>query len=386
MDRYLEAVLKLHQHVVNQHWDGQAIVGPDPIGKVNWRISRFVRSYLSFVPWNDRYVFMQGQGYWIISNILLGILTKDESYLEIARRCANYVVKNQGPDGGWKYINFRERRHLIGTVEGCWASLGLLAAYRQFGGKPYLDAAKKWYSFLINETGFVAYKDSLVPNFFNRPGIIVPNAASITLWFMAELSQTSNDELYLEKAEGIVQFLPYGQMENGEFEYHFHSRPHFMCYQYNAYQFLDLANYYELTADKHVFEILDKLASYLLTGATERGSAHYDCYKDTPEVNYWTAALAAALRKAHELDLGNYLAHSERVYNYLINQQRPDGGFDFSTRNYGLLRDARSYPRPLAMILFHLLDRVETVENNVPEKAQISQIAVDKFPKTQEKI
>jgi hypothetical protein len=39
-----------------------------------------------------------------------------------------------------------------------------------------------------------------------------------------------------------------------------------------------------------------------------------------------------------------------------LSQQRQDGGFAFYSRhNYGFLRDTRSYPRYLSMILNHLL-------------------------------
>jgi hypothetical protein len=128
MDRYLEAALKLHQYVVNKHWDGKAIVGPDPVGKIHWRVTRFVRSYFPWLPGDDRYIYLQGQGYWIQGNLALGVVAGDASYLEVARQSADYVVQIQRPDGAWNYPNLRERRHLICSIEGLWASLGLLSA------------------------------------------------------------------------------------------------------------------------------------------------------------------------------------------------------------------------------------------------------------------
>ncbi len=376
MDEYLAAALRLHRHIIQHHWDGRAIVGPDPIGKINWRITRFVRSYLSFLPWRDRYTFLQGQGYWIKGNLRLAALTEDDSYLEIIRQSADQVVQIQRPDGAWHYLNFRERRHLISSVEGLWASLGLLAAYRRFGDISYLESARKWYSFQVNETGFVTYKDGLVPNFFDRPGRMVPNATTLLLWFVAELSQVTSNGQYMRNVNRMVRFLQYSQMENGELEYHFQIRPHFMCYQYNSYEFLDLAHYYELTGDERVRQILSKMAVYLATGVTERGNSRYSCFKEVPEVNYWTAALAAALRKAHELELGDYLALSERAYRHLLTQQRPDGGFGFSKRTYGLLRDTRSYPRPQAMILDHLLYRAQAETDDIVPVTATPQLKV----------
>jgi hypothetical protein len=130
-----------------------------------------------------------------------------------------------------------------------------------------------------------------------------------------------------------------------------------MCYQYNSFQFMDLAHYYQLTEDEICLRILKQLATYLATGLSENNHCRYSCSKNVPEVHYWTAALATALRKASELGLGNYLSLSEKAYCYLLTRQRPDGGFNFSEHNYGVLTDRRSYPRYLAMILSFLLNR-----------------------------
>jgi hypothetical protein len=44
-----------------------------------------------------------------------------------------------------------------------------------------------------------------------------------------------------------------------------------------------------------------------------------------------------------------------RVLGRVVEDQRSDGGFPFSARDYGFLSDHRSYPRNQAMILLHLL-------------------------------
>jgi hypothetical protein len=72
------------------------------------------------------------------------------------------------------------------------------------------------------------------------------------------------------------------------------------------------------------------------------------------EVDYYTAALAAALDEAARLALVD-AALSERCYERVAARQKDDGSFVYSAGDYGFLRDARSYPRPMAMTLFHLL-------------------------------
>jgi Prenyltransferase and squalene oxidase repeat len=358
MNQYLSAATQLHKFIMRSHWNGSTIVGPDPIGRINWRITRFIRSYLSFIPWSDQYVFYQGLGYWIISNLNLGVLTGETVYREIARKTADYIIQLQRTDGGWSYT-LPERRHLVGIIECLWASLGLLAVYRYEGQKSYLDAVLKSHSFLISKIGFSEFKDSIAPNFFDHPGVMVPNAATLLLWFLAELQNITGNDKYMQPVDKMIRFLNYAQMSNGELEYAFQIRSHFMCYQYNSFQFLDLAHYYQLTGDKRVQPILIKLAAYLETGVSKRGSCRYNCNTEFPEVNYWTAALASALRKAHELEIGEYQIVSDRAFNYLLSCQRADGSFDFSVRNYGWLHDTRSYPRCQAMILYQLVYRAQ---------------------------
>jgi hypothetical protein len=357
VSRHLEAAIRLHSYITNAHWNGQAIVGPDPIGKINWRVTRFIKSYLNWLPWSDNYVYLQGQGYWIRDNLHLGDLTDDDRYLDIARQCADYVVQMQLANGAWKYPPLWERRHLIATVEGVWASLGLVDAYRRLGKQTYLDAVLKWYDFQINVIGFQQLRDGLAINYYDKPTGMVPNNTTMLLWLMAEIHNITGDKLFPKYVDRMIRFLEYSQLENGELQYAYRARPHLLCYQYNSFQFLDLAYYYDLTQDGRVWQILSKMASYLASGITDRGSSKYDCFKEDPEVNYWTAALAAALYKAHQLGLGHFEAAGERAYGRLLSRQNPDGSFGFSERTYGFLTDQRSYPRQLAMILNHLLLR-----------------------------
>lgn len=361
MHRYLEASLKLHQYIVKRHWDGKAIVGPDPIGKIHWRVTRFVRSYFPWLPGDDRYTYLQGQAYWIRGNLILFELTKEPRYLEFVEQCADHIVERQPSDGAWRHPPIWGRRGFISTVEGVWASLGLTAAYRKIGKQAYLDSAFKWYDFQINDIGFQQVEEGLAANYYAHSTSRVPNVTTMLLWLMAELYDLTEDERFLTHTDGLIRFLAYSQLESGELPYAFQTRPHFMCYQYNSFEFLDLAQYYKWVPNQRVYRIMGKLANYLSGGLTERGSCRYNCFREDPEVNYWTAAVATALCKAHELGLGQYEAASSRAYQRVLRRQNPDGGFYFSDRNYKLLRDRRSYPRYLAMILRLLLYRAQTL-------------------------
>lgn len=352
-DNLETAAERLYQFLLKHHWTGRALVGPDPIGKINWRITRFVRGYTRILPWRDRHTFLQAQAYWIQANLNRNQLTADETCLSIVQNTADWILASQLPNGGWNY-SLPERQHLIGAPEGTWAGIGLLAAYRQSGKQKYLIGAQRWFDFQINQMGFARYKDGLVPNFYDKPGNPVPNVATMCLRFYRELQQASGEQEYIEHKDGLLRLLSHAQMSNGEMHYVLPDRPHFQCFQYNSYQFLDLAEVYRLDPDPRLQEIMQGMARFLASGVTRQCSCRYNCFKDFPEVNYWNAALATALRTADELQMGDYASLSQSVFQRLLSRQRRNGGFEFSIGDYRLLRDKRSYPRTLAMTLTHL--------------------------------
>jgi uncharacterized protein YyaL (SSP411 family) len=360
-DEYLGAALRLHDCIADRHWNGKAIVGPDPIGKINWRVTRFIKGYAGWLPWGDNWTYLQGQSYWIKANLKLFELTDDTHYLDIASRCADYMVSTQPANGAWEHPPLRERRGFIATVENVWACLGLVAAYRIVDKPEYLNSALKCYSFLTNVTGFGRLKDGLAINYHVHTSDLVPNATTMFLWLASELQEVTGDKRYHDYVEAMIRFLEYSQLASGELQYRYGKRPHFQCYQYNSFQFLDLVNYYALTKNERVWDIMAKIARFLSSGVTRRGSCRYDCFKENPETNYWTVALASALRQAHRLGLGSYLDLSERAYRRLLSRQNANGSFHFSSKNYRLLTDRRSYPRQEAMILYFLLSRVDNM-------------------------
>lgn len=354
---FYDVALKLQKHILKEHWNGRAIIGSDPIGKINWRITRFVRSYFPWFPQDDRYVYLQGQAYWISGNLLLFDITNDSQHMEIAEQCADEIVARQPSDGVWRHPPIRERKGFISTVEGVWASLGLVAAYRKLGKSSYLDSALKWYNFQINHIGFQSVDGGLAANYYAHSIKVFPNVTTMLLWLAAELYCITKDSRYLNKTSEMLHFIEHCQLDTGELPYGWPHKIHFMCYQYNAFQFIDLVHYFQLTENEKCLRILKRLGAFLATGLTENHHCRYNCSKEMPEVHYWTAALAAALRKASDLGIGNYLSYSEKAYGHLLAQQKPDGSFNFSEHNYGILKDTRSYPRYQAMLLYFLLYR-----------------------------
>jgi hypothetical protein len=363
MDDYMLAALKLHHYVVGRHWNGQALIGPDTGIRFNYRIGRFIKSYLRGVPWRDDYYYLQGQGYWVLANWRLLALTGQDSYRDIALRCSECMLTQQRDDGAWEYPNV-EWKGRVATVEGTWASLGLLESYRQTGDQRFLRAIRRWHRFLIETIGFQHIGDELAVNYFaNRSWPRVPNNSANVLRLLAELADASGDAAYLQHCVSLLTFLRRAQMPTGELPYQVDGVDrrkrwsHHECFQYNAFQCLELMRYHETTADTDVLPMIAGLLSFLRAGVATDGHALFECgHAQHRAVTYHTAALAAAFARAGHLGINGYHDVAQRSYSYLFRVQRRDGSFAHSRREYHLLSDQRSYPRYLSMVLYFLLE------------------------------
>jgi hypothetical protein len=370
MENLRGAARNLHHYLQQEHWTGQLLVGADPGVRINARIGRFAKSYLRVIPWRDQMVYLQAQGYWILDQWLLADLFDEADHGPTAIACAEAVLELQRPPGYWEYPN-PEWKGRIATVEGCYAALGLLECYARTGDARFLAGAKRWHNYLIGTIGFRAQRDPgmLAINYFSHQhgdGGGVPNNTALALRNMARLADLTHDDRYLTHGPSLVGWLAHVQLESGELPYSVGSqenidRPHFLCYQYNAFEFIDLVHYYRITGDGAICPILERIAGYLSGGLSENGAARYDCTRATPEVLYYTSAIARALSQATTMKLGSFAALAGRAFQHVLSQQCTDGSFRFHSRaNYGLLTDRRPYPRYLAMILNHLSWEAQT--------------------------
>jgi len=87
----------------------------------------------------------------------------------------------------------------------------------------------------------------------------------------------------------------------------------------------------------------------------ESGASKANCFRVKPEVVHYADVLALALYEAHRQGWGNYADLVRRGFAWVLRQQGQDGGMVFSRGDYGCLTDRNSYPRYLAMTLYHLL-------------------------------
>jgi hypothetical protein len=361
MGSRMAAARRLHEYLLASHWNGHSLIGPDVGIRFNARIGRFVKGYLPRFSWNDNYSYVQAQGYWILGNWRLFSSAGESRFRDIALRTSEFLITRQQENGSWLYPN-PEWQGRIATAEGTWGSLGLLESYRQTGERRFLTAALAWHSFLVREVGFQQVGEEVAVNYFHDiKGPRVPNNSAILLRFLAELADLSGNTSHLRLCSGLLSFLRAAQNSSGEFPYTVKGVDggkvwaHFQCFQYNSFQCLDLMRYFDLAADDRVLPLINGSLRFLRLGLAESGRSYFQCGDHHREVAYHTAVLAHVFSRASEFGFPGYEAMASRAYNYLLRLQRMDGGFDFSRGDYYFLKDRRSYPRSLAMILCHLL-------------------------------
>jgi hypothetical protein len=372
---------RLHSHLLSRHYSQGLLQGPDAGVRFQLRLGRFFKAALDFVPWHDDYVFMQSQGYWILANWMLYEATGDPKFRTIALESAEATLRLQHPGGFWLYP-LPERKHLIATVEGDWGAIGLLASHAREPREEFIQAALRWYDYLVGNVGFQTHSTGKAINYFDKPRGKIPNNSVEAIWLFLRLETATGEARFGEHVDAMLDFLADVQLPSGELPYivdgpHEPGRTHYLCYQYNAFQFLKLAWAAELRPDPRTRRMLTALASFIAKGVTSEGASAADCFHAKPETDYFTAVLAAALYEAYSqtaglrgastapydaapiatMHAGKESLHelSERCYARTLQRQRSDGGFHYTEGDYGFLRDGRSYPRPQVMTLFHLL-------------------------------
>ena len=364
-DRLLDAVDRLHGFVEERFWRGDFLTGPDVGIRFNSRIGRFVKSYTP-LDWFTDLAYQQAQAYWLLANWRLARVTGNPRYAGIAVAGSDEVLARQRRDGSWDYPN-PEWAGRVATVEGCFAGLALLEAFRETGEGRYMDGVLAWHRCLEERVGYRRQEreDHLAVNYWadvHTDGGGVPNNATLVAWFLASLADASGDQSFLDRVPALLRWVLDVQLESGELPYSLGAtedrhRVHFLCAQYNAFEFMDLVHYRELTGDDSVLDGLAKLAGFLDSSVTDGWAARYDCSNDRIEVPYYSLAVARALVESDRLGFGTDPARAAAMVDRVLSLQREDGGFRFYSRgNYRMLTDRLDYPRPLAMILFHLVE------------------------------
>jgi hypothetical protein len=361
----LDAALRLHAYLERRHLHGNRLEGPDQGVRWNIRLWRF----LPRLGPEPRYFFLQGQGYWALANGTLAELTGDARYSDLARGAVEAIAAAQREDGAWDYP-LPERKHLVATVEGNWAAVAMLEAGAGGLGKSHIAAARRWHDYVEREIGYQQHASGLAVNYFQKPRGLVPNNSAEWIWVLGRFARVTGETHYLQRVPALLDFLAAVQRPDGELPYELagtapeagsgapnRTRLHYLCYQYNAFQCIKLAWYAHEHGDARARAIAVNLARFIAGGVTESGAVRASCGSRLPEVIYYSDSVAMALHTVTQYGWADHRALAGRAYAWVRSRQRPDGGFDFSRGDYYLLSDRASYPRYLAITLFHLAAR-----------------------------
>ena len=139
----------------------------------------------------------------------------------------------------------------------------------------------------------------------------------------------TNDFRFTETTCWYYDFISRAQKPSGEFPYTVSvggktrsARPHFQCYQYNAFECLNLMRYHGLSRDDSALSLISRQLDFLSGGLGGDGHASYDCGERRRSVTYHSAALAAAFAEAGRLGMAGYEVLSERAYSYVLRLQQ----------------------------------------------------------------
>ncbi len=124
---------------------------------------------------------------------------------------------------------------------------------------------------------------------------------------------------FVEHVDAMLDFLANAQLPTGELPYivdgpYEKGRVHYLCYQYNAFQFLKLAWAAALRADPRIAP--HPLGARRLPCPRRYprpGASAADCFHVKPETDYFTAVLAAALWEAKLRLSSDWRSHRDGV-------------------------------------------------------------------------
>ncbi|MDC0527071.1 hypothetical protein OAO35_03900, partial [Euryarchaeota archaeon] len=303
------------------------------------------------------------QGYWIINNWKFFELTSRIEYARKSLETSKKLASKQSVEGCWKITHGNKKwRGVVSTVDNTFAALGLLETYKVTKSEEFLKSAEAWANYLIQNVGFHKYDYGYSIKYFSgKPSPAVPNNNTLVLWFLAELSNVTRNIEYIRFNERIIDFLEKVQKETGELPYSVESsevvgKEHYICFQYNAFELIDLLNFYRISPVKKLDRIIIRLSKFLLQAFDEKGASKFDCSHSFPNIFYYTSKVISALLLSKKFGFIDNVPFINNSLNLLLSNQNIDGSFPYSTNEYMFFKDKRFYPKESNFILSALLE------------------------------
>lgn len=140
----------------------------------------------------------------------LFLLTKDESYLEKVKACAEWAVSNQDSNGGWKTFTYKRPDQLYSAMAQGEALSLLVRAHKAFSDDRYIECAHRAKLFMmkpVDEGGTTVYKDGSIYlyEYLNVPQVL--NGWIFAAWGLFDYGKYLNNKLAIGEWENTVETM-----------------------------------------------------------------------------------------------------------------------------------------------------------------------------------
>lgn len=306
-------------------------------------------------------------GYVALMNLKLYKNTKLKRYSQRAIKSLDWIVKTQSKRGFW-YYNIPGWKNKIALVDGDTAALALFNGYLLLKNSNYLKSALKWCDLIISRKCYnLTSKKGLCFNYFinEEKTSLTPNVTTFALRVLGNAYQITRDNKYIKLTPKAIKFLKKSQLSSGELRYNV-DKEHYRCPQYNAFEFLDLNDYYECTNDKTVINMMKKIIEYLIPKVNIDGSVPFSCNKKLPLIYYHSTVVGAALAVGYKLiNKDICLQNALKCAKFVTTHQLSDGAIPYGKKTLlKIFNEKISYPRVTAFIGYHLSIINEELKRN----------------------
>lgn len=236
-----ESLMKLDHWVVQADWKAydtfDGLSSPyarlctlnHPLLKQCWQqgVRRFVfnlRPLLGIKPGMST----KGMGFFAQGYLRLYQVYGDAAFLEKATFCLHWLMENNNKQFRgycWgNHFDYQSRGGNIskGTPTIVWTGLishAFLDAYELLGEKKYLEVARSACDFILDELGWMEFKEGFLLRYYPNADILVHNSSMIGASLLARVNSLSPNARYFDMAERAIQYTVYHQTREGGWYY-----------------------------------------------------------------------------------------------------------------------------------------------------------------------
>ena len=200
--------------------------------------------------------------------------TREEKYLEAARRAADWIVSTQDDDGSWTSTNFKKMKRVYDT----YVTAPVSDLYLITKDEKYADACRKNCDFVLanqHENGRFEKADNTLLN--NAAPVL--HTIAYTIDGLIETGLNLKEDKYVRAgkraANSLLHKLEITNVMPGRFDKDWKKAANYSCLTGNAQLGIIFFRLYEITKDKRYINAALKLADFLAYTQEVNGVGKY---------------------------------------------------------------------------------------------------------------